>query len=185
MSELIETDQEEEQTWAIRPNKSQIKRDIAVLSELCEEITQLAPAQITRLDLPENIELAILEAAKMPLKGARKRQLKFITALMRKIDVEPIIEKLDKIKAKSAHAARELHQLERWRERFLSDDKQVLSEFLQQYPDADVQYIRQLTRNAKKEIAAEKPPKSSRLLFRYLRELLENKLAADESDSEE
>ena len=41
MRELIETDQEEEQTWAIRPNKSQIKRDISVLSDLCEEIAQV------------------------------------------------------------------------------------------------------------------------------------------------
>lgn len=180
MRELIETDQEEEQTWAIRPNKSQIKRDIAALSDLCEEITQLAPAQIERLELPENIFQGIMEATKMPVKGARKRQLKYINGLMRKIDVEPIQAKLDKIKAKSAHAARELHQLERWRERFLSDDKQVLTEFLKQYPEADVQYIRQLIRNAKKEIAMEKPPKSSRLLFRYLRELLENKQAIEE-----
>jgi len=180
MSELIETDQEEEQTWAIRPNKSQIKRDIADLADLCEEITQLAPAQIERLELPENIEIAILEAAKMPFKGARKRQLKFINGLMRKIDVEPIQQQLDKINAKNAHAARELHQLENWRERFLSDDKQVLNEYLKQYPEADVQYIRQLIRNAKKEIASQKPPKSSRLLFRYLRELMENKMTVEE-----
>ena len=180
MRELIETDQEEEQTWAIRPNKSQIKRDISALSDLCEEITQLAPAQIERLKLPENIFQAIMEATKMPLKGARKRQLKYINGLMRKIDIDPIQEKLDKIKAKSAHAARELHQLERWRERFLSDDKQALGEFLKQYPEADVQHMRQLIRNAKKEIATEKPLKSSRLLFRYLRELLENKQVPEE-----
>ncbi len=173
MNEL--TDQElEEETWAIRPNKSQIKRDIAVIHEICEEITQLAPAQIERLELPDNIFLAIIEATKMPLKGARKRQMKFITAAMRKLDIEPVVAKLDKIKAKSAHAARELHQLERWRDRFLSDDKQVLTEFLSKYPEADVQHMRQLIRNAKKEIATEKPPKSSRLLFRYLRGLLEN-----------
>ena len=180
MSELIETDQEEEQTWAIRPNKSQIKRDISVIGDLCEEITQLAPAQIERLGLPENIQTAIIEATKMPAKAARKRQLKFITGLMRKADVESIQEQLDKIKAKSAHATRELHQLERWRERFLSDDKQVLTEFLAQNPSADAQYLRQLIRNAKKEIANEKPPKSSRLLFRYLRELLE--IEADKAE---
>lgn len=173
MSELIDSDQEEE-SWAIRPNKSQLKRDIALLSELCEEITQLAPAQMGRLGLPENIEAAILEAAAMPFKGARKRQLKFITAQMRKIDTDPIQQQLDKIKAKSAHASRELHQLERWRDRLLSDDKQALSEFLVQYPETDVQHIRQLIRNAQKEIKAEKPPKFSRILFRYLRVLLEN-----------
>ncbi len=173
MSDFIEPEQEEE-SWAIRPNKSQIKRDIAVISDLCEEITQLAPAQIERLGLPENILIAIIEATKMPAKGARKRQLKFITGAMRKIDVESIQQQLDKIKAKSAHATRELHQLERWRERLLADDKQALTEFLMQNPGADAQHMRQLIRNAKKEIAAEKAPKSSRILFRYLRELLEN-----------
>ncbi len=172
MNELV--GQEQEETWAIRPNKSQIKRDIAVIHDLCEEITQLAPAQIERLELPENIFLAILAATKMPSKGARKRQMKFITAAMRNIDNASIAEKLDKIKAKSAHAARELHQLERWRERLLSDDKQALTEFLEHYPAAEAQHIRQLIRNAHKEIAMAKPPKSSRLLFRYIRDLLES-----------
>ena len=180
MNDFIDP-QEEEETWAIRPNKSQIKRDISVISDLCEEITQLSPSQIERLGLPENILGAILEATKMPVKGARKRQLKFITGAMRKLDVAPIQEQLDKIKAKSAHAARELHQLERWRERLLADDdKQALTEFLAQHPQVDAQHMRQLIRNAKKEIASAKPPKSSRLLFRYLRELLESEAESTE-----
>ena len=169
-----EEDEYEEQTWAIRPNKTQLKRDIAVIHKMCEDMALLAPAQIEKLNLPEEIEAAILAAAKMPFKAARKRQLKFITGLVRKIDIEPIEEALAKIKAKSAHATRELHQLERWRERLLSDDKQALTELLDKYPEADVQQLRQLIRNAKKEISLEKPIKSSRLLFKYLRALFEN-----------
>jgi ribosome-associated protein len=56
----------------------------------------------------------------------------------------------------------------------LSDDKQALTELLDKYPEADVQQLRQLIRNAKKEISLEKPIKSSRLLFKYLRALFEN-----------
>jgi len=166
-------EEDEEQTWAIRPNKTQLKRDIAAIHDMCEEITRLAPAQVEKLNLPEEIAVAIAEAAKMPFKAARKRQLKFITGLMRKIDIDSIEEALNKIKAKSAHATRELHQLERWRERLLSDDKQALTELLNQYPGADAQQLRQLMRNAKKEISLEKPVKSSRLLFKYLKVLLE------------
>ncbi len=51
-----------------------------------------------------------------------------------------------------------------------------LTEFLAKNPEADAQHIRQLIRNAKKELAIAKPPKSSRLLFCYLRELMENEL---------
>jgi len=169
-----EGDEYEQQTWAIRPNKTQLKRDIAVIHKMCEDITLLAPAQIVKLNLPEEVEVAILAVAKMPFKAARKRQLKFITGLVRKIDIEPIEEALAKIKAKSAHATRELHQLERWRERLLSDDKQALTELLDKYPEADAQQLRQLIRNAKKEMSLDKPIKSSRLLFKYLRALFED-----------
>lgn len=166
-------DEELEETWAIRPNKSQLKRDIADLQTMCEEITQLTPAQIKRLGLPEQIFVAIIEAAKMPLKSARKRQLKFINSMMRKIDIEPIQEQLNKLKTQSAHSARELHQLEHWRDRLLSDDKNALTDCIRQFPQADTQQLRQLVRNAKKELSQQKPPKSARQLFRYLRELQE------------
>ncbi|MDF1582931.1 MAG: ribosome biogenesis factor YjgA [Methyloprofundus sp.] len=181
-----EDDEYEEKTWAIRPNKTQLKRDIAAIHEMCEEITQLAPAQIEKLNFPDEIAIAITAAAKMPFKAARKRQLKFITGLMRKVDIEPIEDALNKIKAKSAHATRELHQLERWRERLLSDDKQALTELLDKYPGADAQQLRQLIRNAKKEISLEKPVKSARLLFKYLRVLFDGaQNSEDEQDFED
>lgn len=172
MADFIEEDWEEE-TWAIRPNKSQLKRDIAEVSDLSEEISQLTPVQIEKLGLSDTLVNAIDSAAKMPAKSARKRQMKFVTSLMRNEDLDAVQESLDKMKAKSAHAARELHQSERWRDRLLSEDKQALTELLNQFPAADAQQIRQLIRNAKKEISLSKPPKNSRLLFRYLRGLIE------------
>jgi len=171
MTEFIEDFEEE--TWAIRPNKSQLKRDISEVSDLCEEITHLTATQIEKLELPDVLVVAIEEAAKMPVRGARKRQLKYITSLMRSLDMEPIQAALDKMKTKSAHAARELHQSENWRDRLLSDDKQALTDLLNQFTDVDVQQVRQLIRNAKKEQTLNKPPKSSRLLFRYLRGVIE------------
>jgi len=172
MTEFIEDFEEE--TWAIRPNKSQLKRDISEVSDLCEEITHLTASQIEKLGLPDSIVVAVASAAKMPAKSARKRQLKYITSLMRNEDIEPIQQSLDKLKAKSAHAARELHQAERWRDRLLSEDNNALTEALNEFPSADAQHVRQLIRNAKKEISLSKPPKFSRLLFRYLRDLIED-----------
>jgi ribosome-associated protein len=49
----------------------------------------------------------------------------------------------------------------------------VLTQFLGQHPNADSQQLRQWQRNAKKELAAEKPPKSARLLYKYVKSLLE------------
>jgi ribosome-associated protein len=53
----------------------------------------------------------------------------------------------------------------------LIEDEKVLSDFIAQYPHVDSQQIRALIRNARKEAAANKPPKSSRELFKLLREV--------------
>jgi ribosome-associated protein len=163
--------------YAVRPNKSQIKRDIAVLAGLAEEMVALAPAQLGSLELPEDLYNAIVAAAGMPPKGARKRQLKFITGLLRKLDVEAIKEKLARLKNQSAHAVREHHKIERWRDRLMAEGNEALTELLAEYPQADRQHLRQMVRNAQKEAAAAKPPKSARELYQYLRELFEEKEA--------
>jgi len=64
--------------------------------------------------------------------------------------------------------------LENWRDKLLSGDNQEQQNYLQAHPNADRQQLRQLVRNALKEIELNKPPKSSRGLFRYLREVDEN-----------
>lgn len=173
MQEEYYDDDEGAIEYAVRPNKSQIKRDIAEVFEMAEEICELADAQISTLALPDAVHKAVLEAAKMPPKGARKRQLKFITAQLRKLDLDEVREKLARIKNQSAHAVREHHQAEQWRDRLLSENgHEQLTQLLNAFPEADGQYIRQLQRNALKEQKAEKPPKSARLLYQYLKELV-------------
>jgi ribosome-associated protein len=160
--------------YVIRPNKSQIKRDIADIAQVAEELIQLSRAQLTAMQIPEKIELAVSEAKLMPsTKPARKRQLKFITGQLRKIDLSSIVEVLDRIKSKSAHGVREHHQCEQWRDKLIaSDNNEVLTELVDKFPNADRQHLRQLQRNAQKEAQLEKPPKASRILYKYLKELV-------------
>ena len=157
--------------YAVRPNKTQLKKDMAVLFALSEELSELSAAQLKTLELPENIHKAIFEVSGMPHKGARKRLLKFITGQLHKIDVEPILEKLSRMKNKSAHAVREHHTVERWRDKLIAGGNEALTELLNEHPNGDRQQLWQLLRNAQKEVEANKPPKSSRLLYRYLKEL--------------
>ena len=164
-------DQGEIVYYAVRPNKTQIKKDMAVLFALSEEMSELSATQLKTLELPENINKAVVEVSGMPHKGARKRLLKFITGQLNKIEVEPILEKLARMKSKSAHAVREHHVVERWRDRLIAGGAEVLTELLNEQPHADRQQLRQLLRNIQKEAEAAKPPKSSRLLYRYLKNL--------------
>ncbi|HBV21798.1 MAG TPA: ribosome-associated protein, partial [Nitrosomonas sp.] len=99
--------------------------------------------------------------------GARERQMQYIGKLMRKIDVLPIQEKLNAWQQIPLQQTAQLHQTERWRERLLSDTE-ALTEFIRQYPTADIKQIRLLTRNTLKEKESGKPPKSYRLLFQVI-----------------
>jgi ribosome-associated protein len=158
--------------YAIRPNKTRIKKEIAALFDLGEELSKLSPALLDTFELPENIRKSVIEVAGMPHKGARKRLLKYIAGQLHKIEVESILEKLARIKNKSAHGIREHHIAERWRDRLIQGNNEDLTELLDELPNADSQHLRQLVRNAQKEAETMKPPKSSRLLYRYLKELL-------------
>ncbi len=173
MNEEYEYDDEEVEYYAVRPNKTQIKKDMAALFAISEEMSELSMGQLKTLELPEVINKAVVEVSGMPHKGARKRLLKFIAGQLNKIEVEPIFEKLARIKNKSAHAVREHHIVERWRDRLISEGNDALTELLDEQPHADRQVLRQLLRNAQKEAAAGKPPKSSRLLYRQLKNLFQ------------
>lgn len=166
-------DGEEVEYYAIRPNKTRIKKEIAAVAEMAAEICQLSPPQIAEFELPENIEAALLDAGRMGQNSARKRLLKYITAQLRTIDTEAVQEKLARMKNRSAHAVREHHQAERWRDQLLADaGNQLLTQFMSEFPAADSQHLRQLQRNAQKEAKEAKPPKSARLLYKYLKELI-------------
>ncbi|MFI3221095.1 MAG: ribosome biogenesis factor YjgA [Methylococcales bacterium] len=158
--------------YAVRPNKTQIKKEMATLFTLSEELSALSAVQIKSLELPEIIDKAVIEATKMSHTGARKRLLKYIAGHLHKIDVDPILERLARIKNTSVHAVREHHIAEHWRDKLIAEGNEALTEFLYEYDHADRQQLRQLMRNAQKEAELAKPPKSSRLLYQYLKSLL-------------
>lgn len=155
----------------IAPSKTKRKKDMHALQEIGEQLVELDPRKLTAFDLPEILSDAIRQARSMQKHGARRRQLQYIGRLMREVDALPIQQKLDSWRQVSIHQTARLHQLERWRERLLSDEY-ALTEFAQQYPATDLQRLRSLIRNAHKEKAAGKPPKSFRLLFQELQEII-------------
>jgi ribosome-associated protein len=154
-------------------SKSQLKREMQALQELGERLVDLSAERFARLRLPEALAQAVVTARGIHQHGARKRQLQYIGKLMREVDAAPIQQQLDDIEGQSQQATLALHRVERWRDALLTQGDDSLAALLAEYPQADRQHLRQLLRNAHKEQAENKAPKSSRILFRYLRELLE------------
>lgn len=151
----------------IKPSKTQRKQAMHALQKMGEQLVALNHQQLEKLDLPQTLLDAILHARQINKFGARQRQMQYIGKLMRTIEVASIQEKLDIWKQASLNQSVEMHQIERWRERILSD-AQAITEFAGTYPNADIQQIRLLVRNINKEREFNKPPKSYRLLFKAL-----------------
>ncbi len=152
-------------------SKSQLKREMEAVQAIGERLITLKPEQLQQLDLPDTLRDAVELAKRITSHGALRRQKQYIGKLMRNIEIEPIEAKFAEWERGNRAQTAKLHQLERWRERLLADDK-ALGELIEVYPQADVQHLRTLMRNAKKEQAVNKPPKSSRELFKVLRDLM-------------
>ena len=153
-----------------RPSKSALKREMLGLQSIGAELVALSTDQLKKIDLPDDLREAVRDCQRFTQHGAHRRQLQYIGKLMRHIDPEPIREALDEIKGLSAAANARMHALERLRTRFLEDEK-VIGEIAASHPQADLQYLRQLRRNALKEKEQGKPPRAFRELYRCLREL--------------
>ena len=90
---------------------------------------------------------------------------------MRDIDVTPVRKAVDAADHHQSSWTREFHLLEELREKLLAEGDSALPEVLSHFPRCDRQHLRKLVRQAKKELETRQPPRASRLLFRYLREL--------------
>lgn len=156
-----------------RPSKTKIKEAMHELQDLGAELVGLSTSQLKRIDLPENLHDAIRECQKISSHGARRRQILYIGKLLRHVDEQPIRDGLAVVRGDSTAETARLHRLERIRTRFLEDEN-VLAEIIANWPDADLQNLRQLRRNALKERDADKPPKSFRAIFQVLQELDRN-----------
>jgi ribosome-associated protein len=160
------------------PSKSSRKRDMLALQELGAQLVELNEQQLARMQLPEALLEAVLEAKRLNRREARRRQLQFIGRLMREIDATPIRERLEEWRGQGREHTAQLHTLERWRDELLAGDP-ALERFLREHPGADSQKLRSLIRNARREQGAALPPKSYRELFRVLREMTTEEQAAD------
>lgn len=154
-------------------SKSQRKREMTALQDIGEQLVELTRSQLDKLTLPEALLEAVQMARSMNQRGARKRQLQYIGKVMRSVDADPIRVALEALEKPHQQAAGHLHAIERWRDRLLTQGDAALEEFFEKYPDADRQHLRQLVRNATAEKLADKTPRVARVLFHYLREVMQ------------
>lgn len=156
-----------------RPSKSQLKRDSTALQDLGRELGELPRERLRELDLPEKLLEALLAYQTITAHEGKRRQFQYIGRLMRDVDPAPLREALERFSGASKAEVYDMHLAERWRERLLGEDAAVFAEFAGAYPRTDLQQLRVLIRNAKKEREAGKPPRDFRKLYQLVREQLD------------
>ena len=173
-----------------RPSKSELKRQMEELQKLGAQLVAEPRDRVKRVPMPDEVKDAILMCQTITNHEGRRRQLQYVGKMMRTLsdeEVAVIQRTIDSWKGASKAETAALHALERRREKLLSDDK-ALTELLSEHPELDVQQLRTLIRNARKEQAENKPPKAYRELFQILKELGKqgkNAGGDEESDDDE
>jgi ribosome-associated protein len=156
-----------------KPSKTRRKRDVEALQDLGSELLEFSEDELQQLDLPEKLLDAILETRKIHAYGARRRQLQYIGKLMRDTDPAPIRAAIAAREHQQETHTRAFHLLEELRDALVLQGDAALGRVLEHFPLADRQHLRKLARQARREHVEHQPPKASRRLFRYLRELQE------------
>jgi ribosome-associated protein len=169
-----------------RPSKSELKRQSNELQKLGEQLIDAPRDRVKRVPMPENVRDAILVCQTITNHEGRRRQLQYVGKMMRTLDEEEVAviqRTIESWKGASKAETASLHALERRRDKLLADDK-ALTQLLEEHPQLDVQHLRTLIRNARKEQAESKPPKAYREIFQILKDLAKPAKAAAPEDGE-
>jgi ribosome-associated protein len=154
-------------------SKSQLKRDSQALQDMGGQLVEMPEGQLIKFNLPENLKDAIYEARRLKNREGKRRQLQYIGKLMRTADISFIQETLDRMDHQSQTYRQHFQQLENWRDRIINEGTGAIEALIEKYPEADRQQLRNLQRQATRELAEKKAPTAGRKIFAYLRVLSE------------
>jgi len=155
------------------PSKSQIKRQMLARQELAKTLSELSSDAIKSLPIDDHLREQLLETSKIKTFGAIKRHKLYLGKLMRSLDeseINAIEARLDALQGVNQAEIARMHYLEKLRADLMLDDKRF-TELINHYPNFDIQSLRTLIRNARKEQLENKPPKSFREIFQVLKQL--------------
>ena len=163
-------------------SKTDLKRESTELQKLGEDLLTLRAGLFDKLELGEKLVDAIVEARRITNFEGKRRQMQFIGKLMRGLDpavLDTVRAALDEQHSAPAQEIAVLHEAERWRDLLIADDD-ALGGWVETHPDTDIQQLRALLRQARKDIKAGLPGEAPRQgkAYRDVFQLVRAQLAA-------
>jgi ribosome-associated protein len=135
------------------PSRTELKKESAELQKLGEALLTLRADLYERLALPDALTNALDELKRITNFEGRRRQSQYVGKLMRNLEPETLQEvrdALDEQRGGSAQQTLALHAAEKWRDDLVAKDD-ALQDWLQAHPGTDVQQLRALIRQARKD----------------------------------
>jgi len=131
-------------------SKSQRKRNARQITSLAAELVAMKPKVLATLPIEPSVLDAITHCAEIKAHGARKRQLHFVSKLLRESanidDIQKLVSRPDLKKTASS-----VNPHQAFRDGLLDNLSDNVDQLRNSYPDADLQLVRQLVRNAHNE----------------------------------
>lgn len=178
--------QYDEDGLVIRINKEEEKRIRDEIRHFVKMLLDLSADKYSDLPIDERLRAALIEGKRLT-GNAHKRHLSFLVRLVHEQGFDVIRTAHERIHHAFRNDPGKIREIENYRDRLIDGDKTVINELLEKFAEVDIQYLRQLARNAGREKAAEikrlteqaeqngtafegkiKPTKSSKLLYQYL-----------------
>lgn len=175
-------------------SRTELKKESDELQKLGEALLTLPAAAMERLALPEKLVEALGEVRRITNFEGRRRQMQYVGKLMRQLDEEArqaVRDALEEQRGGSAQQTLALHMAEKWRDDLIADDE-ALPKWLQANPETDVQQLRALIRQARKDtqpdaesVAKGLAPRRGRAyrdIFQIVRDALDHPDREEEDD---
>ncbi|MES9994256.1 MAG: ribosome biogenesis factor YjgA [Candidatus Thiodiazotropha sp.] len=141
------------------------------LQQLGERLTRLSAKELARMTLSDNLLQALDESRRIKSLNALRRHYRRLGKLLRQEDLDSIRGVISDIDRRHQGDIDRFHALERWRDRLLEEESEAFGEFMQAYPAADRQQLRQLIQATRREREQQRPPTAYRKLFKFLRDV--------------
>ena len=154
-------------TKAIK-SKSALKREMLSLQKIGADLVSLSPKKLSKITMSEELTEAIMLARRLKNSEGKRRQMQYIGKIMRSVDIEKITVEMELFDQKSDIFHDKKIRLEKWKDRLISQGDKAIDQLLVESPKMDRKHLRQLTRQARKEVLGNKPVNASKKIIAYL-----------------
>jgi ribosome-associated protein len=155
-----------------RLSKTKQKKSAHDAQRVGEALCALNDTKLNAIQMPAELREAVVAARNMRQHGARRRQMQYIGALMRSVDVAALQTEIDSANAEGHEERRRFKQVELWRDELAAGDENRLAWLEETFPNLERERLRRLIDAVSRSNAETERRKAGKALFRYLRKLV-------------